>query len=616
MRNLSKGFPLTQSAAWGGIAFSLTVASGMYYVTFSTIESDSRERFLNMSRAAQNTIAARIKTYTDALRATASLFQSSPNITGTDFSRYVDGLGLDVNYPAIESLNFAVAVRDADRDAVEQRLKQEHARVAPTEPPFEIFPAGRREEYLIIAYVEPKRAWKGAYGFDITADPGRRRAAAYMRDTGSLQSSGRPTAAASGPNRVGLSMRIPAYRSGMPIRTIAERRAAYIGSVGVSFSVPKLVQGVLAEMPIKEARMRLVDSGVAASDQLSQKQTRETLLFDSLGTVQNPSPQPASGDRYFINTQHVNYNGRVWNAVFSTDKTNLFTDFDATYPKFAFVFGFIGSLAIYGLFYTLTSSRRRAIALAEEMTKELRESERRLQTSHDNLRQLAAHADHIKEDERKRIAREIHDELGQNLLALRIEADMLASRTEGRHSRLHQRASWTLSQIDRTIKSVRSIINGLRPNVLDLGLSAAVEWQISEFIRRTGIACVAVGATEDIRLDDNVATALFRILQESLTNIERHARASNVKVNLQVGTDRIWMAISDNGIGFDAGRPKAGSFGLVGIEERIKMLGGNFVVESAPGHGTTLSVAVPLDRANAVVALPAAGGDHPSHEFA
>ncbi len=260
--------------------------------------------------------------------------------------------------------------------------------------------------------------------------------------------------------------------------------------------------------------------------------------------------------------------------------------------------GFVSAMLLYALFHALTSSRRRAIKLAKGMTRELRESQAKLQLSHENLRRLAAHADQIKEGERKRIAREIHDDLGQNLLALRIDADMLANRTRSQHSRLHERARATLFHIDVTIKSVRQIINDLRPNVLDLGLSAAVEWQIAEFTRRTGIECELVDDSADLVLNEQAATAFFRILQESLSNIVRHARASKVRVVLRSYSDSLAMTVSDDGVGIGAGGArKAGSFGLVGIEERINILKGSFSIDSNQGQGTTVSVSVPLGAA-------------------
>ncbi|MDB5853189.1 MAG: sensor histidine kinase [Herminiimonas sp.] len=224
-------------------------------------------------------------------------------------------------------------------------------------------------------------------------------------------------------------------------------------------------------------------------------------------------------------------------------------------------------------------------------TDELRESKVLLQ-------QLASHQEIIKEEERKRIAREIHDELGQNLLALRIDASMLHARTGSMHPKLNEKAEYALKQIDATIKSVRAIINDLRPPVLDLGLQAAIEWQLKEFQRRSNIPCQLQVQSEDFDrcLDEKRATALFRILQESLTNVTRHAKASAVRIEVSRDATRLYMNISDNGIGMQQNGTKRGnSFGLQGIKERVRMLDGELKLESDPGCGTTLKVSIPLD---------------------
>jgi signal transduction histidine kinase len=208
---------------------------------------------------------------------------------------------------------------------------------------------------------------------------------------------------------------------------------------------------------------------------------------------------------------------------------------------------------------------------------------------------LADHAYQIKEMERKRIAREIHDDLGQNLLALRIDAEMLAARTNDKHGYLHKRARATLQHIDATIKSVRQIINDLRPTVLDLGLSAAVEWQVDEFQRRTGIQCEMHNCDGEIPLPDRCATAFFRILQESLTNIVRHAKATKVVINLQFSDGWLSLTVTDDGCGLPpGGHNKFGSFGLVGIEERVLILGGTCTVSSEEGRGTTVKISAPV----------------------
>ncbi|SCK24907.1 response regulator [Vogesella sp. LIG4] len=212
------------------------------------------------------------------------------------------------------------------------------------------------------------------------------------------------------------------------------------------------------------------------------------------------------------------------------------------------------------------------------------------------LRELASYQEQIKEEERKRIAREIHDQLGQSLLALRIDISMLYENGGDLPPELHKRAGDILNHIDTAIRSVRGIINDLRPPVLDLGLQAAIEWQLEEFRQRTGIMCAIHAKEEDFHcdLDDNRATTLFRILQESLSNITRHAQATRVSIALYRLGRELHLQIKDNGVGMKDVR-KTSAFGLVGMRERVATLGGEFAIESAPGRGTLLKIAIPLD---------------------
>jgi len=239
------------------------------------------------------------------------------------------------------------------------------------------------------------------------------------------------------------------------------------------------------------------------------------------------------------------------------------------------------------------------LQLEHEIT-ERKRAEQALQQSRQSLRQLAAYQEQIKEDERKRIAREIHDELGQNLMALRIDVSLLHARTGKAHPLLNEKVSYVLNHIDMSIKAVRAIINNLRPSVLDLGLYAAIEWQVSEFERRTGIECEVITGcnSSDSELDDHRATALFRILQESLTNVARHAQATLVKIEVCMDGERLLMRIADNGVGLFPGcRRKPNSFGLLGIGERVSTLSGEFKVDSHPGEGTVLTISIPIEGA-------------------
>jgi signal transduction histidine kinase len=578
-----KRIKATRLGSWSGALLSLGVGIGLHVITGEAVENDARTRFEHMTRNVQSTLESRFKTYADVLRGTASLFRASGEVTREEFGRYVDALDLPHNFPGVESINFAYYVLDADRDRFEAQMLRDidgHGRNA------KIMPPGRRADYTVLSFVEPGADWMGRIGFDMHMVPGGMRVLARSRDMGELLTGGAPVKY--GSKVMGLAMRMPVYRAAMPLRDPAQRRAAYIGTIGIGFSVDRLAHGVLDTMPKNATRLAI--SGMAPIEELGKPPSgyRRIVYFDNrLGAV--PDKQSEFHARF-----PVGADGRGWDIDLSVKKRSLYSSIDSVLPWVAMLAGMTSTALLYALFQTLSSSRRRAILLAEEMTGELRASEAKLQKTNDNLRRLAAHAESIKESERKRIAREIHDDLGQNLLALRIEVDLLASRTNKRHPRLHTRARWMLEQIDATIKSVRQIINDLRPHVLDLGLTAAVDWQIAEFQRRTGLTCELVSHNHDLHVSDRCATTLFRILQESLTNVSRHARATKVRVELAADPESISMTVSDNGIGLTkAGGQKPGSFGLVGIEERVRILGGKCVISSLPNAGTTVHVSLP-----------------------
>ncbi len=584
--------------SWLGALLSLAVGAGLHISTGRAIENDSHERFLHMARSVQSILDGRIKTYADLLRSASALFLTDENLSRRQFQQFVVGLDLSNHFPGVETINFARHVLDADRAAFEAQVRSE---LDGRQHAFRIWPEGRRPEYTVLTFVEPNQAWNNRLGMDLQSRPAVALALAHSRDTGEASTSGTRVAIKSSAS--GLGMRMPVYRPAMPLNDVAQRRAAYIGSVGIGFSVERLAKGVLDNMPRHSTR--LVISGMSPVEEPGGPPGvyKRTVFFDN-------HPNAAEHDPgMFRALLPVGVSGRGWDIDFRVSKREMYSEIDVYLPWVAMLAGIIGTGLLYALYQTLSSSRRRAIELAEEMTGELRASEAKLQKTNDNLRRLAAHAETIKESERKRIAREIHDDLGQNLLALRIEADLLASRTSGRHPRLHARARWTLEQIDATIKSVRQIINDLRPHVLDLGLTAAVDWQIAEFQRRTGIACELVSDGRELHVSDRCATTLFRILQESLTNVSRHARATSVRVELALDAESIAMTVSDNGIGLNkGGGQKPGSFGLVGIEERVRILGGKCVITSRPNAGTTVHVSIPAadNLLSVVQASPAA----------
>ncbi|MDB5753833.1 MAG: histidine kinase, partial [Massilia sp.] len=212
------------------------------------------------------------------------------------------------------------------------------------------------------------------------------------------------------------------------------------------------------------------------------------------------------------------------------------------------------------------------------------------------LAELAAHMEQVKEQERTRIAREIHDDLGGNLTAIKMALAMLAKRLPPDQPQLADKAAYVDSLVDRTIEAAHRISLELRPPMLEFGIVAALEWQVREFEKQAGIACSFHSNEKDLELSTDHASALFRIFQEALTNIAKHAGATRVTVSLQRLRHQVALRIADNGRGLLAeDRIKPGSFGLRGMSERARALGGTMALSSAPGGGTIVTINITLD---------------------
>ena len=246
----------------------------------------------------------------------------------------------------------------------------------------------------------------------------------------------------------------------------------------------------------------------------------------------------------------------------------------------------------------------RAICLIASDLSEVKRAEQEVRVASEQLRKLAARLVSIREEERTRIAREVHDELGQSLTAVKMDLAWLAGRLPRRSAQIRERIRATRQLASRTIQSIRRISTELRPGVLDLGLAAAVEWQVQEFQARTGIQCQVRLLTQEVVAPD-ISTALFRILQETLTNVARHAKATRVEVVKQKEGDGVVLRIHDNGRGFDPEDPSISkSLGLLGMRERAAILGGRVNISSAPGKGTTVTAWIPLQSPEVSGALP------------
>lgn len=231
-----------------------------------------------------------------------------------------------------------------------------------------------------------------------------------------------------------------------------------------------------------------------------------------------------------------------------------------------------------------------------DITRQARESAE-LERSSQDLRKLSASVVEAREEERRRIARELHDELGQRLTALKMDLTSLGAAAN--LSVDHPQLAGMLTMLDDTLASVRRLSTDLRPLMLDdLGLTAAIEWLARETSRRMGIDVHLLSADLGTGLSDRVSTALYRMVQEALTNIARHASATEVEIRIRPRRDRLVLTVSDNGVGFPADAlQREGSYGLMGMRERAQMLGGSLAVGNSPEGGGLLTVSLPLTRA-------------------
>jgi PAS domain S-box-containing protein len=241
------------------------------------------------------------------------------------------------------------------------------------------------------------------------------------------------------------------------------------------------------------------------------------------------------------------------------------------------------------VFITDVTERRRSLAA-------LQESEARLQVLAEQLRDLSAHLETVREEEKARIAREVHDELGQMLTVLKLETSMCELAYADLDPGLRGRLNSMKRLIAQLFQLVRDVATALRPPILDAGIASAIEWQARRFEARTQIPCLVQVPDNLPALPDATAIGLFRILQESLTNVMRHAEAHTVELNLSLSQGVLCMSVADDGKGFDQRAERPASFGLVGMRERVLIMGGRLHLDSTLGEGTTLRIYIPLEQ--------------------
>jgi PAS domain S-box-containing protein len=244
----------------------------------------------------------------------------------------------------------------------------------------------------------------------------------------------------------------------------------------------------------------------------------------------------------------------------------------------------------------------RFLSVIRDLTERIK-AERELTASYDAIRKLTEHLQNIREEERTNIAREIHDELGQQLTVLKMDISWLKKKIGASDENVNRKIKDLLSMLDDTVRTVRRISSELRPSLLDdLGLIAAMEWHLREFEQRSGIKTIFRTSEYNLQLPDGIRTGLYRIFQESLTNVARHAGAENVEVTFDYQHPDIILRIIDDGSGFSKKMiENKRTLGILGMKERTAMMGGKYEIESEPGKGTVVVVTVAVNTNEALL---------------
>ena len=587
---------------WVILAIGIPASALLYSIVKDSVEGIAQLRFERHASDTTHVIEARIHSYADILYGLAALFTSQNSVSRIQFHSYVESLNLGRRYPGFDVVNYAAYVPAKDKKQFENAVRHDTSLDPRGYPNFAIKPPGERPEYYVVTYIEPMQSFEFAFGLDLGANPAVAGAnpktlAALQhaaRDSGELVASGRPIRIKAAKDYVGLAMRLAAYGGGVPLDTVRGRRAAYLGSVGAGFNVEKLMKGVIDEETARYMQFRVYDAGPVNAGPDPSSKTVEWLLFDSSQSFSTSTPRsiPDDLDAVFTRILPIEVGGRVWDVHFSARKNAAIDPVDRFLPSIVFGGGLLSSLLLFGMTYSLASSRDRAVAIANEITKDLR-------ASTEQLTALSRRLVEVQESDRKQFSRELHDRIGQNLTALSINLDILKTQLASDGSAgLRSRLDDSAVLLESTTGTIENVMSELRPPMLDdYGLLPALQWYGNEFAGRTGIDVKVHGDERMERLTPATEIALFRITQEALNNVAKHAHAKCVDINLEHLSTQCMMSVSDDGMGFDAAsiadsrrRP---SLGMVTMRERTQAIGGQFEVGAVPGRGTQVVVRIP-----------------------
>ncbi|HEY2928181.1 MAG TPA: EAL domain-containing protein [Albitalea sp.] len=355
------------------------------------IERSAQVRFDADATGVARDVEAQFDAYTEVLIGLRALFHTSDTVTRSQFHRYVTGLNLKTNFPGFQVLNFVPYVPASERRAFEEGVRRDVSLDRAGYPNFAITPPGERADYYPLTYMEPMAGNERVFGKDLGAVPAILTALQRARDTGAMAASGKMIRIMGKQSDIGLAMRLPVYRAGMPQSSTEERRAAYIGSVGAGFSVAGMMQNILKDNPAGRLRLRLFDGGPAGATTADAAAKPppiavgpDSLLFDTVagraGPGETATERTERTERPSVErVLAFDLGGRAWVMKVSADADRVSGQLDRLVPWLILFGGVAISALLAGIVYSLTTSRARAIRIASSMTADLRTSEHRLE---------------------------------------------------------------------------------------------------------------------------------------------------------------------------------------------------------------------------------------------
>jgi len=381
---------------WLVLAVGIPASFFLFVLIQDSVENVARLRFERETKDANDIIDGRLRSYGDVLYALRALFAGEDPVDRLRFHRFIESLDLKHRYPGFISLNYATYVPAQDKKRFEKAVRRDTSLDPRGYPRFAIKPPGERPEYYAIVYLEPMVGYEFAFGLDLGVNPAAanpEKIAVAMRsgrDSGNLTSSAQPLRVKRAKEAaIYLAMRLAVYRKGMPVDTVEQRRTAYLGSVGAGFDVESLMREALNEEMLKNMRIRLYDTGSADQRDSDSAKTRQ-LLFDSEQLTKGYATQSAANasDSAFVHVLPIEIASRVWEFQYSAPKNAIIDRVNRLLPSMVLAGGLLSSLFLFGMFYSLASSRRRAVEIAEVITKDLRDSEERFRLITENASDL------------------------------------------------------------------------------------------------------------------------------------------------------------------------------------------------------------------------------------